>query len=291
MINHSWTLRGGKVFTPSPFALFGIVNITPDSFSDGGQYDAPEKALAHAQSLWAHGAAFLDLGAESSRPGATPLSGQEEWQRLAPVVHPLLALRGSETVSAFPFISIDTYHAHTAHAALEAGVEVINDISACRFEPDMLDIIAQYKPGYVLMHSFARPHIMQNNIQEGSILSPMLHFFEEQLHRFTSAGLPEEHILLDMGIGFGKNLEQNVEILRNISAFTQFGRPILAAISMKSVLHGFLSLAPEDMSARNKATIVTTSLLAGQGIAYHRVHDVRACAQALQLTHFLLPKT
>ncbi len=170
MINNSWTLRGGKVFTPSPFALFGIVNITPDSFSDGGKYIAPAQALEHAQRLWKQGAAFLDLGAESSRPGAKPLNAEEEWCRLGPALSAILEQMhpcnnsmkliqeghtqeiSSQTALAQepkhlpppPFISIDTYHADTAMAALEAGAHVINDISACRFEPQMLDIIAEY---------------------------------------------------------------------------------------------------------------------------------------------------
>ncbi len=289
MINHSWTLRGGKVFTPSPFALFGIVNLTPDSFSDGGKYFTPQDALTHAQSLWEQGAQILDLGAESSRPGASPLSGMEEWQRLAPTLSSLLTWCTSKADDA-PYVSIDTYHAETAKAALEAGAHIINDISACRFEPAMLDIIAQYKPGYVLMHSFARPQFMQENIQEGNILDTLLHFFEQQLHRFTAAGLPEEHIMLDMGIGFGKSHEQNIEILQNMHLFTQFGRPILAAISMKSVLHTFLHVSAQDEEARKSATSVATSLLALQGIAYHRVHHVRPCVQALHMAQLLMPK-
>ncbi len=290
-IQNTWTLRGGTVFTPTPFALMGIVNLTPDSFSDGGKYVQPAKALAHAQSLHQEGAAFLDLGAESSRPGAHPLTAQEELQRLMPVLDPLLkagtATDISPMASSAPYISVDTYHADTAAAVLQAGVDVINDISACLFEPELLDVVAQYKPGYVLMHSSARPDIMQEHIPHGSIMDTLHHFFEKHLQRLTAAGLPEEHIVLDPGIGFGKSVEQNLEILRNMEQLQSFGRPLLAAISMKSFLHNSLQIPVEDMHTRAEATHMATALLGAKNIVYHRVHHVAQSRRALQLAQSL----
>ncbi len=290
--SNTWTVRGGRKFTPNPYALMGIINVTPDSFSDGGQFIQAEKALAHAKTLVAEGAQILDVGAESSRPGAQPLTAQEELQRLLPVLTSLFAQTWVGTAaegqeSAAPLVSVDTYHAETARAVLELGAECINDISACAFEPELLEVIAEYKPGYVLMHSTARPEIMQECISTDNILDVVQRFFEKELSRLTAAGLPEENILLDVGIGFGKSLEQNLELMRNMHIFKQFGRPILAAISMKSFLHGYLALDAKDMETRAEATAIATALLGMRGICYHRVHHVQKCARALGLTKMM----
>ncbi len=178
---------------------------------------------------------------------------------------------------------MDTYHAKTAATVLEMGVDCINDISACAFEPELLEVIAQYKPGYVLMHSTQRPQIMQKHISTGNILNTVQKFFEQELTRLTAAGLPEENILLDVGIGFGKSLEQNMELVRHMHTFEHFGRPILAAISMKSWLHKYLDLDVTATLARKEATSLATAFLAMRGILFHRVHHVSDCARALQL--------
>ncbi len=313
-VNTSWTIRGGRVITPPPFVLFGIVNVTPDSFSDGGKFATPEKAHAHALSLMQQGAAIVDLGAESSRPGAAPVSEAEEQARLMPVLQALLqdsdiakaqagtlckatlgtdlntnlsSNLGDAPFATCPLISIDTYHAATAAATLETGAHIINDISACQFDPALQEVVAHYKPGYVLMHSSGRPECMQEHIPSGPIMPHLLNFFEKKLQELTNAGLPEEHIMLDPGIGFGKSVEQNWEILQNMEALHCFGRPILAALSMKSFLHKELHIDVQDMQARAEATHVTTALLAHKGIAYHRVHHVQAAARALRIAHAL----
>ncbi len=276
------------MLNPSPFMLFGIVNLTPDSFSDGGKYYVPEAALAHAQKLLQEGAEILDLGAESSRPGAAPVSEAQEQARLMPV---LQALQPTSTcpvaVTHLPTISVDTYHASTAVAALEAGAHIINDISACQFDPGLKDVVAQYKPGYVLMHSSGKPENMQQHIPTGPIMREIQLFFEKHLHTLTQAGLPEEHIMLDPGIGFGKSVEQNWEILRHMEELHSFGRPLLAAISMKSFLHNALQIPAEDTEARAEATHISSALLAHKGIAYHRVHHVAPTVRALQIVHKL----
>ncbi len=274
--------------TPNPFALMGIVNITPDSFSDAGKFLQTENALAHVQNLIAEGAHILDFGAESSRPGAKPLSADEELQRLLPVLTAYLELsskvRASNTA---PIISVDTYHAKTAKTVLELGAHCINDISACAFDPELLEVIAHYKPGYVLMHCTHRPQIMQQHISSGNIVDAVQKFFDEQLSKLTIAGLPEENILLDVGIGFGKSLEQNLELLRHMHTFKRFGRPLLAAISMKSLLHKFLDINVDDMEARKNATSQVTGLLGMRGICFHRVHHVAECGQALRLAEVM----
>ncbi len=311
MSQQSWTVRGGEVVTPSPFALFGIVNLTPDSFSDGGKYfDTSHDAslgFAHAKQLWQEGAAILDLGAESSRPGALPLDPQEELLRLMPVLTtlkqhfaqscphdtaPIAPAIPTSCPSApprtAPYISIDTYHARTAASVLEAGAHIINDISACLFDPELLDVVVQYKPGYVLMHSSGRPYNMQDHIPSAPIMDTLNRFFDSQLQRLTQAGVPEEHILLDPGICFGKSVVQNWEILRHMDQLKHFGRPLMAALSMKSFLHKQLDWDEKNLAMRAEATHITTALLAAQGIAYHRVHHVAQSARALNIAQLLM---
>lgn len=269
----TWTLRGGKVFTPAPFGIMGIVNITPDSFYDGGRHAAAEAALEHARRLVNEGAHILDLGAESSRPGAAPVSPCEEQSRLLPV---LQALRNEgETV-----LSVDTYHADTARAALEAGADIINDISACAMDPVLREVIIQYKPGYVLMHSQGTPATMQNNPHYSNIVDEILTFFEEHLRHLIAAGLPEDRIVLDPGIGFGKCMKHNVALLQHIRRILGLGRPVLMGLSMKSLFGALLDLPPDQ---RGTATQVATALLARQGVVLHRVHDVAATRRTLQL--------
>ncbi len=282
-----WTLRDGESFTMNPFGVMGIVNLTPDSFYDQGQHLGPENSLKHAKSLWQEGAHILDLGAESTRPGATPVSAEDEINRLMPVLTPLMEeinlAKNSQDAPAPPFISIDTYHAETAKTALHAGAHIINDISACTFEPELLEVVVHYKPGYVLMHSTGRPQTMQDNIINDNIVDNIRLFFEFQLHRLTSAGLPESNIVLDLGIGFGKTFEQNMELLHNIHKFQQLGFPILIAISMKSFLHTFLKLDEDDFESRAKATQTMTSTFATQGFCLHRVHHVADTLRTLRI--------
>ena len=181
----SWLcLGGGAVTTSAPFGVMGIVNLTPDSFYDGGTHDSADLGLAHAMRLHAEGADILDLGAESSRPGAQALTPEQELLRLMPV------LRELRREIPGVMLSVDTYHAATAAAVLEEGVQIINDISACAFDPGLLDVLVQYKPGYVLMHSQGRPDVMQKDPRYTDVRSEVMAFFERELHRLTAAGLP-----------------------------------------------------------------------------------------------------
>ena len=269
----TWYVKGGRALkTPSPFGVMGIVNLTPDSFYDGGVHHMPPAGLEHALILLEQGADILDLGAESSRPGAAELPPDEEIQRLAPV------LMGLRHQAPWATVSVDTYHAATAAAVLEQGAVIINDISACAFDPGLLDVLVQYKPGYVLMHSQGRPQTMQHNPRYEDVRREVREFFECNLARLVRAGLPEDRIVLDPGIGFGKTLAHNLELLAHPEDWLGFGRPVLMALSMKSVFGGLLSLPP---ARRGAATVAATALLRARGIFWHRVHHVADARQAL----------
>lgn len=265
---------------PSPFGLVGIVNITPDSFSDGGRFLDPEKAVAHGLSLLEAGAAMLDLGAESTRPFAAPVSGEDELARLMPVLE---ALRHRRTDAV---LSVDTFKAETARRALEAGADVINDISACLFDPPLLDVVARYKPGYVLMHSQGKPAEMQIAPRYDDVVETVFAFFERRMDALVRAGLPEDRIVLDPGIGFGKNREHTVALLRGMERFQRLGRPLYVGLSRKSLFGDLLGLAAGE---REEATHLAVALLAARGVSYHRVHDVAGCARALRLAAAMTP--
>jgi dihydropteroate synthase len=258
----------------------GIVNITPDSFYDGGAHATPEAALRHSLRLLEQGAHILDLGAESTRPGAQALSPEEEQARLLPVVRGLRAdPSGRDAV-----LSIDTYRASTARLALAAGADVINDISACAFDPGLLDVLAEYKPGYVLTHCRGRPADMQENPRYAHVVDEVARFFEQALARLCAAGLAEESVVLDPGIGFGKRLEDNTALLRDLPRLCSLGRPLMTGLSMKSLFGDLLGLAPER---RGPATQVAAALAAVKGASLHRVHDVAGALDALRLVQAL----
>ncbi|MBU1230099.1 MAG: dihydropteroate synthase [Proteobacteria bacterium] len=276
----TWHVSGGRVLGPAPFFLAGIVNVTPDSFFDGGRFLEPEAALDQGRELARAGAHILDVGGESTRPGAQAVSEVQELARVIPVVRelgrlPLACLDG--LAGAFPLISVDTYKARVADEALRAGACIINDISACRFEPALLDVLAQHKPGYVLMHSLGRPGTMQEDPRYLDVVGEILRFFEERLGVLVKAGVPEANIVLDPGIGFGKLLEHNLAILRGMERFGGLGRPLYVGLSNKSLWGGLLGLGPGE---RQTATAVALGLLVARGVLVHRVHDVAQARQA-----------
>lgn len=268
-----WRVSGGRALHASvPFGIMGIVNITPDSFFDGGEHSDTERAVAHALRLRDEGADILDLGAESSRPGAPSLTAEEELRRLLPV---LCRLQSSASGTC---ISVDTYHAPTAEAVLRLGASVINDISGCAYDPALLDVLAQYRPGYVLMHCQGRPATMQKAPRYDNVRRDVLEFFDTALNRLVRAGLPEDRIALDPGIGFGKTLAHNLELLAHAEEWLGFGRPVLVGLSMKSLFGDLLGL---PTSRRGAVTQTATALLWRKGVFWHRVHDVAAARQGL----------
>jgi dihydropteroate synthase len=267
-----WTVRGGAPLGESRRGLIaGIVNVTPDSFFDGGRHEAPPAAVAHGLALLAQGADMLDVGGQSTRPGAAPVEPAVEAARALPVVK---ALAGRAPVS------IDTFNAEVAAAALAAGAVIVNDISACRFDPDLPGVLAQYRPGYVLMHSLGPPETMQAAPAYDDVVGEILAFFEERLAALVKAGLPEQNVALDPGIGFGKTLAHNLAIMRGIERFLALGRPLYVGVSNKSWIGGVCGAEPDR---RGPATVAATALLAAKGVAVHRVHDVAAAAAALAL--------
>lgn len=277
-----WTLKGGRALGPAPFFIAGIVNVTPDSFFDGGAHDTTAAAVAHARDLALQGADILDVGGESTRPGANPVSAEDEAARVVPVIRELAGadLRDADGGPLNPVLSVDTFKAEVAARALDAGATMVNDVSAFAFDPELIDVLAQYKPGYVLMHSQGRPREMQKSPKYGDVVGELVDFFEKKLAILIQAGVPESNIVLDPGIGFGKLLEHNLAILRSIERFMALGRPVYMGLSNKSVWQGLLGLAVDE---RGNATQVATALLAARGVAVHRVHDVALTRQTLTI--------
>jgi dihydropteroate synthase len=224
--------------------------------------------------MHAQGADIIDVGGESTRPGAAYVSAQDEMERVLPVIGELVATRPDMV------ISIDTYKAEVACRALDAGAAIVNDISGYSFDDTLKDVVVQYKPGYVLMHTPAPPQTMQDKPAYSHVVDELLEYFEKKMSHLVRAGLPEDRIVIDPGIGFGKNLEHNLAILRHIERFEVLGRPVYMGLSNKSLWGDLLGL-PKDQ--RTMATQVATALLAARGVAIHRVHEVLATRQTLAI--------
>jgi len=272
--NTLWRLGRGLVLDCAANRIAGIINVTPDSFSDGGRHETAAAAVAHGLALAAEGADILDVGGESTRPGAAQVPLEEEIRRVVPVVSGILReLPGA-------LVSVDTFKAGCAAAAIEAGAVIVNDISACAFDPELTDVLVAGKPGYVLMHCQGRPRSMQDDPRYDDVVEDILAFFEAHLSRLVRAGLPEDHVVLDPGIGFGKRLEHNLAILRGLDRFAVLRRPIYMGLSNKAFFGAFLGLPVEN---RGPATAVASALCAARGARIHRVHDVAGVAQALRL--------
>lgn len=274
-----WIVRGGRVLGPAPFLIAGIVNVTPDSFYDGGRHFDTASAVEHGRLLVAQGADLLDVGGESTRPFSDAVPEAEELRRVEPVLRGLGAILGPDG----PVLCVDTVKPGVARAALEAGAAVVNDVSGLR-DPLLLEVLAEYRPGYVLMHTKGTPKDMQVDPHYEDPVAEVLNFFEQGLARLTAAGLPEDHIVLDPGIGFGKRLEHNVAILRGVERFMALGRPVYMGLSNKSFFAGLLDLGPEE---RQNATQAATAVLAMRGVCIHRVHEVDLTRQTLRVVRAL----
>ena len=271
---------------PAPFLLAGILNVTPDSFSDGGFFHTASEAVRQAGLLADAGAHILDIGGESTRPGAVAVPPDEELARILPVVEASVRLRDSAAGSRLQAVSVDTRRAATARRVLEAGIDIINDVAAALWDPAMAELLAEFKPGYVLMHGPHPPDAMQMHAVYDNVVDTVLDFFERRMAALVQAGLPEDSIVLDPGIGFAKLLEHNIDLLRNISRFHRLGRPLYVGISRKAFLGELTGLPP---AALDSATQTATALLAAQGVRIHRVHDVAGAVRALLLAKALTP--
>jgi dihydropteroate synthase len=257
--------------------LMGVVNVTPDSFSDGGLYLDPEVAIAHGKALAGEGAAILDVGGESTRPGAEPVAAEEEMRRVVPVVAALAGVAEA--------ISVDTSKAAVAEAALDAGAAIVNDVTALRGDPEMAALVADRGAGLVLMHMAGDPRTMQVDPTYGDVVAEVRDFLAARLEAAVAAGVDESRIWLDPGIGFGKTVVHNLELLRGIPALATLGRPILLGTSSKSFIGRTDGSETDD---RLGGTIATSILAATAGAQILRVHDVREMSQALKLVSAVL---
>lgn len=286
----SLRIKDGRWIDLSNPVIMGVVNCTPDSFYDGGLHADPDSALRHGLLLASQGALILDVGGESTRPGSRPVSVHQELERVLPVVRGLSAAAASpeaESSVASSIISIDTTKSAVAARCLQAGASIVNDVSGCRFDPELLDVLGQFKPGYVLMHAQGRPESMQQDPRYDDVVDEVRRFFEHRMDALVRSGLPEEHVVLDPGIGFGKRLEHNLKLLRNIEVFQELGRPILVGISNKSLWKGLMELELEE---RGTVSQVAAALLASRGVRIHRMHDVSATARTLRVERALRPE-
>ena len=258
-----------------PYTIMGVVNVTPDSFSDGGAFEDDVAAVAHGRRLVSEGAAIIDVGGESTRPGADPVPIQAELERVIPVVEGVAALGLPAQ------ISIDTTKLAVAEAALDAGASYVNDVSAFRHEPELAALVADRKVDCCLMHMLGEPRTMQEDPRYDDVVDDIRAFLEERLAAATKAGIAEERIQLDPGIGFGKTLEHNLELLRRLDELVALGRPIVVGTSRKSFLG---RLTGRDVTERVHATVATTVIAYERGARVFRVHDVAATADALAVT-------
>jgi dihydropteroate synthase len=250
----------------------GIVNVTPDSFSDAGRYFDADAAIAHGLELEAQGAAILDVGGESTRPGAAPVAQAEELRRVLPVIEGLRA-RGAAAQ-----VSIDTAKAPVAAAALSAGATLINDVTALRGDPAMAELVACTGADCCLMHMLGTPRTMQRDPRYDDVVASVKRFLEERLAFATAAGIPEERLLLDPGIGFGKTAEHNLQLLRRLDELVALGRPVVIGTSRKAFLG---RVTGREVDERLPATIASNVIAFLRGARVFRVHDVAEVHDAL----------
>lgn len=261
--------------------LMGIVNVTPDSFSDGGQFDSVLAASDHALRLADEGADILDIGGESTRPGAAPVSLEEELQRVLPVVRELVR-------QARVPISVDTSKAEVARQCLDAGAVIVNDISGLTMDADMPRVCAESSCGVIVMHMQGTPQTMQLDPRYDDVVAEVSRYFSQRLDELEGAGIARERIVLDPGIGFGKTAEHNLDLLSHIAQLHELGRPLLVGHSRKRFLKKVLGREVEE---RHAGTLGVSLALAGQGTDILRVHDVRATRDALLAWHTVIAAT
>ena len=252
------------------FRLMGVVNVTPDSFSDGGEFLDAGRAVRHGRRLLEEGADIVDVGGESTRPGAAPVGVEEELRRVMPVVE---GLAGAE-------ISIDTSKAEVARRAIAAGATMVNDVTALRSDPELTEVVAQAGTEVCLMHMLGDPRTMQADPRYGDVVSDVKAFLEQRMAFAVSGGILEERILLDPGIGFGKTVDHNLELLRRLDEIVALGRPVVIGTSRKSFLG---RITGAQVGERVPGTIATNVLALERGATVFRVHDVAPARDALAI--------
>ena len=267
---------GDKLLDLRKPKVMGILNVTPDSFYDGSKYDSVDKAISQVKIMVAEKVDVLDIGAASSRPGASQLSAEEEWQRLQPVLE--------EIVLQFPeiLISVDTFWAYVAEKAVNKGVSIINDISAFSMDPKLLDFVAESHVPYVLMHMQGRPDDMQKSPQYENVVSEVMSFLLDKLELLASRGIND--IVIDPGFGFGKTIDHNFDLFRKLGVMRLLDKPLLVGVSRKSMIYKFLGIGPEESLSATSA-LHLRALSAGAKIL--RVHDIKEAKQVIKLHEIL----
>ncbi len=260
----------------------GVLNVTPDSFSDAGRFVNQDAAFGHAVRMVEEGAEILDIGGESSRPGSEPVPLEEELLRVIPVIRRIRA-RFPEVL-----LSIDTYKAETARQALEAGADIINDISALRADPEMIEVLKDSTAGIILMHMRGIPKTMQIDPHYQDVVNEVIEFLRQRRDELVRCGVDPARIAIDPGYGFGKRVRHNMELVRHLGRFSQLGQPIVVGISRKSTIAHLLGDPKLQSEERMWPTVALTSLLREQGAHIFRVHDVRPNLEALRMTEAIL---
>jgi dihydropteroate synthase len=271
--------RGNILDLGSRTHIMGILNVTPDSFSDGGLYNDTVKACVRAREMAAAGADIIDVGGESTRPGAEPLSEEEELRRIIPIIKDLAA---ELTVP----ISVDTYKATVAKKALAAGASIVNDISGLHFSPDMAKVVADYGAAVVIMHIKGTPRDMQQNPVYDNVLLDVMSYLEEGIAIAVKAGVDREKMLIDPGIGFGKTLEHNLTLLNRLDEFRSIGRPIVLGTSRKQFIGTILGIPVPEQRVDGTASTLVLGIERGAKVV--RVHDVTRMAQVVRMTDAVL---
>ena len=259
--------------------IMGILNVTPDSFSDGGSYFEADDAVRQGKLMFNEGADIIDVGGESTRPGAEPVSLEEELRRVIPVVE-RLASQGIP-------VSIDTSKSQVARRALEAGAIMVNDITGLRADPDMVKIAAEYSAFLVIMHIKGQPRTMQSDTTYLNLIGEIRDYLQAGIEMALSAGVTEDKIIIDPGLGFGKSFQQNLEIIRQIGRFKELGYPVLLGPSRKAFLGAILDCPPRD---RMLGSAAACALAAAYGADWVRVHDVPEIAQVMKVSDYIVGK-
>ena len=270
---------GDRTLGPDP-VIVGVLNVTPDSFSDGGDFLGPERAVARAATMLNEGAQIIDVGGESTRPGSDPVSPEEEARRVVPVIRGIVAERPGAIVS------VDTYRSGTAEAALRAGASVVNDVTALRGDPRLAEVVADARCPVILMHMLGEPKTMQRDPRYGDVVREVRGFLAGRAELAVAAGVREENIILDPGIGFGKTLEHNLALLNHLDSIVELGFPVLVGASRKSFIGGITGVG--EAKERVPGTVATTVLAYERGATLFRVHDVRANREALAVARAIL---
>jgi dihydropteroate synthase len=275
-----WKFEGFRRELGSTPLLMGIVNVTPDSFSDGGRFLDAEAAIEHGLRLVGEGADILDIGGESTRPASEPVPAGEELNRVIPVIERLAA------TTHVP-ISIDTSKAEVARRALQAGARIVNDISGLRFDPAIVDVCSEFRCGIVCMHIQGTPQTMQANPQYDDVVAEICDYFRQRLESLQRHGIPAERVVLDPGVGFGKTAQHNIEILSHIDQLRSLGRPVLIGHSRKRFLQKVVN---REVDERLFGTVGVSVGLALQHVDILRVHDVAANRDAISAFRAVCPR-